>query len=196
MPVTALDPKTALVVIDLQVVLSAFPTIHPFADVVRNAARLAAAFRAAKLPVVLVTVGFSADRGDLLGVRTDAAPRTLPSDPELYRIVPELGAEATDLRVVKRQWNAFYGTDLDLQLRRRQVTGIVLAGVLTSIGVDTTARGANERALNVTFASDAMSDVDPAAHECSLTKIFPRLGEVGTTDAVLGLLSRAAPGPK
>ena len=189
MPVTALDPKTALVVIDLQRALSAFPTIHPFAAVVANTAALARAFRRAKLPVVLVTIGFSPDGGDRLAPRTDARPPVLPPDPDLWQLVPELGAEPSDIIVKKRQWSAFYGTDLDLQLRRRHVTGIVLTGVLTSIGVDTTARAANERAYNVTFASDAMSDVDPAAHEVAHTKIFPRLGEVGPTEAVLARLN-------
>ena len=93
--------------------------------------------------------------------------------------------------VTKRQWSAFYGTDLDLQLRRRHVTGIVLTGVATSVGVDSTARAAHERAYNITFASDAITDVDPVAHGFVMDKMFPRIGEVDTTDAVLALMKRA-----
>lgn len=190
MPATALDPKTALVVIDLQKGLSTFPTIHPFGDVVSNTRRLADAFRRAELPVVLVTVTFSADGGDRLRSRTETPPRVMPTSPEWVQLVPELGPNSGDILITKRQWSAFYGTELDLQLRRRQVTGIVLTGVATSIGVDTTARAAHERGYNVTFASDAITDVDPVAHEFVMKKIFPRLGEVDSTDALLALMKR------
>jgi nicotinamidase-related amidase len=191
MPVTALDPSTALVAIDLQKGLSERPLLHPFRDVVANTARLARAFRQAKLPVVLVRVGFSADRGEMLRTRVEMQPR-LPADlgPEFSELVPELGPEPGDLFVTKHQPNAFYGTELDLQLRRRHVTGIVLTGVVTSVGVDYTARAAHERAYNVTFASDAMTDADAASHEFAMTKSFPRLGEIGSTDAILALLRR------
>ena len=188
MPVTALDPKTALILIDLQKGIAALPTAHPAGDVIGNAARLAAAFRRAELPVVLVNVAFSADGGDRLRCRTDAPAPNLPATREFSEIVPELAGVPGDIRITKRQWNAFYGTELELQLRRRGITGVVLGGISTSIGVDTTARGAYERSYNVTFASDAMTDRDPLLHECAVTKIFPRLGEVATTDAILALL--------
>jgi nicotinamidase-related amidase len=190
MPATALDPKTALVVIDLQKGLSKFPTVHPFGDIVANTVRLAEAFRQAKLPVVLVTVGFSPDGGDALRPRAELPPRTLPPDPEFFQLLPELGPKPGDILVMKRQPSAFYGTELDLQLRRRGVTGIVLTGVSTSVGVDSTARAAAERAYNITFASDAMTDMDPQAHEFALKKSFPRIGEIDSTDAVLALLRR------
>lgn len=191
MPVTAIDPITALVAIDLQRGLAGRPLLHPFGDVVARAARLAQAFRAAKLPVVLVRLAFSADKGDMLRTRVDAAPR-LPGDlgPEFFELMPELGVQPTDIIVTKRQPNAFYGTDLDLHLRRRRVTGIVLTGVATSVGVDYTARAAQERGYNVTFASDAVTDWDPVAQEFAMTRSFPRLGETGTTDAILGFLRK------
>ncbi|HEX4406622.1 MAG TPA: isochorismatase family protein [Polyangia bacterium] len=188
MPATALDPKTALVVIDLQKGISGYPTVHPFADVVANTRRLAEAFRRAQLPVVLVNVSFAADEGDRFRGRTEIQARAFPA-PDFADLVPELGAQPSDLRITKHQPSAFYGTDLDLQLRRRRVTGVVLTGVATSIGVDTTARAAHEHAYNVTFASDAMTDVDPASHEHALKKIFPRLGEIDTTERILALLA-------
>lgn len=190
MPATALDPKTALVVIDLQKGLSSSPTIHPFRDIVSNTVRLAEAFRQARLPVVLVSVGFAADGVDRLNTRTEVPPRPMPPSPEWFQLVPELVPQLGDILITKRQWSAFYGTELDLQLRRRQVTGIVLTGVATSIGVDTTARAAHERAYNVTIASDAVTDIDQGAHDFSIQKIFPRLGEVDSTDALLALLAR------
>jgi nicotinamidase-related amidase len=188
MTATAIDPRTALVVIDLQRGLAAMPTVAPFALIVANTVRLAEAFRRAKLPVVLVTVGFSPDGGDRLITRTDVPARPLPTNPDFVELVPELGPVAGDLRLTKRQPNAFFGTELDLQLRRRGVTGIVLTGVSTSNGVEATARAAHERGYNLTFAADAMTDLDKALHELTLTKIFPRLGEVDSTAAILALL--------
>lgn len=185
MPVTALDLRTALVVIDLQKGLSEFPTVHPFSDVVANAARLATAFRRANLPVVLVTVAFSADGGDMLRPRVDVQ-RQLTVGPDFAQLMPQLEPAPDDILITKRQQSAFFGTELDLQLRRRAVTGIVLCGIASGGGVDATARAAYERAYNVTFASDAITDVDPAIHELEVTKIFPRLGEVDTTGAILG----------
>jgi nicotinamidase-related amidase len=191
MPATALDPKTALVVIDLQKGISQYPTVHPFKDVVGHTARLVQAFREARLPIILVNVAFSADGADRLMPRTDAPPRAMGSlPPDFAELVPELGAQLGDLRITKRQPNAFYGTDLDLQLRRRHVTGIVITGVATSVGVDYTARAANERGYNITFAVDAMSDLDATVHDVVVTKMFPRIGEVDTTDAVLALLRK------
>jgi len=190
MPATLLDPKTALVTIDLQKGLSNVPTIHPIREVTANASRLAEAFRHAQLPVIHVTVAFSADGGDRLQTRSEASPRALPTSPEFSELMSDLRAQPGDLRVTKRQWSAFYGTDLDLQLRRRQVTGIVLAGVATSIGVDSTARAAYERAYNLTFASDAMTDLDADAHQHSLKKIFPRMGEIDSTGAIIALLRK------
>ena len=105
-------------------------------------------------------------------------------------LVPELERQPSDLLLTKRQPNAFYGTELDLQLRRRGITGIVLTGVATGSGVEATARAAHERAYNVTFAADAMTDMDAMVHDVMLQKIFPRLGEVDTTAALLALLAR------
>jgi nicotinamidase-related amidase len=136
----------------------------------------------------LVSVALSPDGGDMLRPRTQVPPRALPNTTEFYELVPELAAKPSDLRVTKRQPNAFYGTDLDLQLRRRGVTGIVLTGIATSQGVETMARAANERGYNLTFPSDAITDMDPASHDYMLQKLFPRLGEIDTTDAVLKLL--------
>jgi len=189
MPATALDTRTALVVIDLQKGIASFPTVHPMPGIVSNARRLAEAFREAKLPVVLVTVTFSPDEGDALRPRAEVR-RAMPRGPDFAELVPELGAKPGDILIVKRQPNAFYGTELDLQLRRRQVTGIVLTGVSTSSGVESTARAANERAYNITFASDAITDLDPVAHDFVMTRTFPRLGEIDTTDALLALLRR------
>ncbi|MEV6344643.1 isochorismatase family protein [Actinoplanes sp. NPDC051851] len=192
MPLSTIDPTTALVVIDLQHRILARPvTPLPAAEVVARTAELATAFRTHGLPVVLVRVAFAPDGADMppgrpVGPRP-APPAPVASAPDPEEITAEIRG-AGDIIVTKRNWGAFYGTDLDLQLRRRGVTQIVLTGIATSIGVESTARAAYEHGYHVTLATDAMTDIDPDAHHNSLTRIFPRLGELGTTAEILTLL--------
>ncbi|MFJ9422240.1 hydrolase [Streptomyces sp. NPDC101249] len=192
MTVTALDPRSALVVIDLQAGIAAMPVQpHPAAEVIARSAALADAFRSHGLPVVLVRVSFAADGSDAPVGRTEVAGSgaTLPEGRDV--IVDELSGHPEDVVVTKRNWGAFYGTDLDLQLRRRGVTQIVLTGIATSIGVESTARAAHEHGYHVTLATDAMSDRSAEAHRASVEQLFPRLGETGTTEEILGLLAAA-----
>jgi nicotinamidase-related amidase len=112
---------------------------------------------------------------------------TLP--PDWTELVPELDRQPGDQLVTKQRWGAFLGTDLGDYLRRRGVTQIVLTGVATSIGVESTARSAYDLGYNVTLILDAMTDRDAAAHAHTIEKIFPRLGETGTTADLLKLLS-------
>jgi nicotinamidase-related amidase len=190
MPIIRLDPQTtALVLIDLQRGITVFPAQpHTTAEVIGNAARLAEAFRAVSAAVVLVHVATSADGGDRLYAQVDE-PRpaqTLLAD--FAEIVPELGLGDRDIVVTKRQWGAFYGTDLDLQLRRRGLTTIVLAGIATNYGVESTARDAYERGYQLVLVEDAMSARSASDHVFALTRIFPRIGRVcGTEDAIAGL---------
>ncbi|MEU3663568.1 hydrolase [Streptomyces sp. NPDC032940] len=191
MAVTALDPRAALVVIDLQAGIVAAPVRpHTAGEVVARSAALADAFRARDLPVVLVRVSFAADGADAVPGRTDAGGSggTRPEGWDV--LVDELTGHPGDLTVTKRNWGAFHGTGLDVQLRRRGVTQIVLAGIATSIGVESTARAAYEHGYHVTLATDAMTDMDADAHRNSVERIFPRLGETGTTAEILELLAK------
>ena len=152
---------TALVLIDLQQgILPYAKAPYDSAAVLANAVPLAAAFRAAKAPVVLVKVGFSADGGDVLKAIVDAPnpPGAPPSN--WLADTPELPAQPGDIHILKRQWGAFHGTELDLQLRRRGITQIVLAGISTNIGVESTARQVFELGFNQVLVEDAMSSGD------------------------------------
>ncbi|MFJ6070484.1 hydrolase [Streptomyces sp. NPDC093065] len=191
MTVTALDPRTALVVIDLQAGIVAAPTEpHSGAEVVARSAELAEAFRARDLPVVLVRVSFAADGADAVPGRTEARGAGGPRPEGWDVVVGELTGHPGDITVTKRNWGAFHGTGLDVQLRRRGVTQIVLTGIATSIGVESTARAAHEHGYHVTLATDAMSDMSAEAHRGSVERIFPRLGETGTTREILELLAK------
>ncbi|GGW45829.1 hydrolase [Streptomyces lucensis JCM 4490] len=194
MALTTLDPRTALVAIDLQNGIVGMPTQpHAASDVVARTARLADAFRSRGLPVVLVRVSFAPDWADAVPGRTERQARGLAFPEGWDVLVDELSGHGGDIRVTKHNWSAFHGTDLDVQLRRRGVTQIVLTGIATSIGVESTARDAYAHGYHVTLATDAMADSDPAAHTGSVARIFPRLGESGTTEEVLELLARTRP---
>ncbi len=183
MAITALDKQTALVIIDLQKGIVDKGTVSPAATVVANSVALIRAFREEKLPIVAVNVSFAPDFSDAIRTRNEAPAFVPPADWD--ELIPELDLQPSDIRITKRNWSAFYGTALDLHLRRRGITNIVLCGIATSIGVEGTARSAHERAYNVTFASDAMADRSTESHEHSVKVIFPRIGEVGTTEEII-----------
>ncbi len=189
MPVSTLDPNTALVVIDMQKGIVAAPTIRPAADVLAKVVRLVDAFRAKNRPVVLVHVGWLASGADAIKSRNQSGPLSRERPANFSEYADELHADPSrDVLILKRQWGAFYGTDLDLQLRRRGVTNIVLCGISTSIGVESTARDAWERSYNLTFAEDAMTDTNAEAHDRAVRIIFPRIGEIGTVEEILAKL--------
>ncbi|WP_225627454.1 isochorismatase family protein [Streptomyces werraensis] len=195
MPLTALDPTTALVVIDLQNGILATPgTPHATSEVLQRTVTLADVFRSHGLPVVLVLVTAAPDGSDSTPGRTDAAPLVQNPPAGWDKVSDALAGHPQDITVTKRNWGAFYGTDLDLQLRRRNVTQIVLTGAATSIGVESTARAAHEHGYHVTVVTDAVTDMDADAHRNSVEKIFPRLGETGTTAEVLELLAKTHAG--
>ncbi|MEV6112746.1 hydrolase [Streptomyces sp. NPDC052109] len=191
MSLTTLDPRTALVAIDLQNGIVGMPVQpHAASDVVARTAALAEAFRSRNLPVVLVRVSFAADGADAVPGRTERQPRGLAFPEGWDLVVDELSGHPGDIHVTKHNWSALHGTDLDVQLRRRGITQIVLTGIATSIGVESTARDAYAHGYHVTLATDAMSDADAGAHANSVERIFPRLGESGTTAEVLELLAK------
>lgn len=188
MTLSTLDPSTALVAIDLQDGIVGSSTVpHPAADVVARSKALADAFRSHGLPVILVRVTF--DGSGFAPGRTEAAPRTGTPPEGWDRIVDDLAGHPEDIVVTKRNPGAFHGTDLDLHLRRLGVTQVVLTGIATTMGVEGTARAAHDHGYHVTLATDAMSDRDADAHRNSIEKIFPKIGETGTTAEIIDLLA-------
>ena len=180
---------TALVVIDLQKGIVAHEAApHTSAEVVTNAASLAEAFRKNDMPVFLVRVTSSTDGKDALRPIADAAiPRLTPA-PDWAEIVPELGPKQNDFVITKHQWGAFYGTELDLELRRRGITTIVLCGISTNIGVESTARFAYEYGYQQIFTEDAMAARSAEEHNATITTVFPRIGRVRKTAEIVASL--------
>lgn len=195
MTVTTLDSSSALVIIDLQNAVVGAPTVpYTGSEVVARAVELAGAFHERRAPVVLVRATVRADGSDAAPGRNEmpSRPSSLPDGWDA--VVDDLAGHPEDVTVTKRTWGAFHGTDLDLQLRRRGVTQIVLAGLATSIGVESTARAGYEHGYHVTLATDAMADLDADAHRNSIERIFPLLGETGSTAEIIEVFQRHCAG--
>jgi nicotinamidase-related amidase len=185
-----LDPRhTALVLIDLQKGILPFAGgPHTSAEVLNKASALTRRFRELNAPVVLVRVGWSADGGDAPKQLVDRPPPNKGLSEDWWEFAEELGVTDSDIRIVKRQWGAFYGTELELQLRRRGIENIVLGGISTNIGVESTARTAWELGFGLIFAEDAMSAANGEQHAFAVENIFPRLGRVRSTAQILDML--------
>lgn len=185
MPLTTLDSKTALIVIDLQKGIASGNFIHPIADIVDRTLALIDVFRANNLPVVLVNVAGRAPG------RTEQRPRASQTFAEGWiDLLPQLNRQPNDIAVTKHSWGAFATTDLEAQLKARDVTQVVMAGVTTSVGVEATARQAYEQGFNVTLALDAVTDIREEAHAYSIKNVFPRLGETGSAQEIISLLEK------
>ena len=192
-PISLEAKSTALVVIDLQVGILTPPTAPYSGDeVVQRAASLCQAAREAGSLVVLVRVTPSADGADALHPLSDLPALTPVSRPANWaEIVPEMHPELADFIITKRQWGAFYGTELDLQLRRRAIDTIVLCGVSANVGVESTARDAYERGYNLVLVEDATAARSVEEHAFVMRTVFPRIARVRKTSEVLAAFKEA-----
>lgn len=190
MPVTTIDARTALLVVDLQAGIVRPAAARPSDDtpsiarVLDRARALIDAFRRHDLPVVLINVA-----GGAPGRTEEPARFGGPLPDGFTDFVPELGQRPEDLTITKRTWGAFAGTDLDARLRAMGITQVVVSGVATGTGVESTARQAFEQGYNVTLAIDAMTDLRASAHRYSIENVFPRLGETGTAQDIIARLN-------
>jgi nicotinamidase-related amidase len=191
-PMTSLDPRaTALVLIDLQngiVGMPLAPRSGP--EVLAAGVDLARRFRAADAPVVLVRVGWAADYADAPRQAVEKPmPRPPGGLPSGWSDLAEGLAEPSDIRITKRHWGAFHATELDLQLRRRGIKTIVLAGIATNFGVESTARAAFEHGYAVVIAEDATASLSAVMHAFSITHIMPRIAIISRAEEVVLELS-------
>ena len=182
----AFDPATtALVLIDLQQGIVAMDTApRSSSQVVAGAKDLAARFREVGAPVVLVHVGFRTD-GEKPPMHVDK-PMAIPAGgtpSEWMQLVPGLHQDG-DIVVLKHHWGAFTGTDLDLQLRRRGVKTIVLGGISTNMGVESTARSAWEHSYDLVIVEDLCASRSAEMHAFAVENIFPQLSRVVVAEDV------------
>ncbi|MGD0875550.1 MAG: isochorismatase family cysteine hydrolase [Acidimicrobiales bacterium] len=182
MALTTLDPKPALIVIDFQKGIVDAPTVHATGEIVERSASLAGAFRRQALPVLVNVTGAVPGRTD----RT--RPPEFISSPDWVDLVDELNAQPGEHLVTKQRRSAFHNTGLDAHLRGLGVTQVVLTGISTTSGIESTARSAYDYGYHVVLATDAITDPDAAAHANSVERILPKLGETATTTEILDML--------
>ena len=181
-----LNPKqTALVLIDLEHgIVGRDLAPYKGTEVVERCAQLADAVRKAGGTVVYVHVLLH-EIPVLPADKPSVAPGAPPPPASASELVPEAGVTAQDVIVVKRQRGAFYGTDLDLQLRRRAITTIIMGGIATNIGVESTARVAFDMGYQLVFAEDAMSTMSTEMQEFAVKQIFPTMGRVRSSAEII-----------
>ena len=184
-----LDPqKTALVLIDLQnAIVGMNPVPHTAAQVVENSKKLADAFRGQGAPVVYVRV----DLNDFVNLPVDQphnrGDKPLPA--AASEITPSAGFQHGDILVTKRHWGAFAGTNLEQQLKSRGIDTVVLTGISTNVGVESTARQGTGLGFAFVLVEDACSAQSTEHHRFAFENIFPRLTRARTTDEVLAALA-------
>lgn len=183
-----LDPRTAaLVLIDLQQGIVGVPLAPRSGNDVLSASRtLAERFRGAGAPVVLVRVTFADNYADAPPANVDS-PMQLPPGglPEAWSRLADGLAAPGDIHIVKRQWGAFHGTELDLQLRRRGIRTVVVGGIATNMGVESTVRAAWELGYGVVVAEDLCATHTPDMQAFAFQHIFPRIARVTTSPEIV-----------
>jgi nicotinamidase-related amidase len=185
--------RTAVVLIDLQNwTLARSLAPHSAATIVQNSVRLANTVQAAGGIVVLVRVAFSPDYADMLQTPVDAVLK-LPEGgipDEALAFHPDIAPINANVTITKRQWSAFYGTELDLQLRRRGIKTVIIGGVATNFGVESTARDAWHHHYAVVVAEDASASLDESMHRFAIEKILPRVARIRSTAEILAALGK------
>ena len=100
-------------------------------------------------------------------------------------VIDELAPEADDLVVDKYGYGSFHGTDLDDRLRAIGVRSLIVAGTVTQICVEETAREAFHHGYRTTVVADAVSSFAPDLHAATLANFAMKFGWVADTDTVL-----------
>jgi len=187
--ITTIDKHTALVLIDLQKGVVKMKMAHPVKNVLLKASMLVDVFRTVNLPVVVIHVNPLGAAWTKTRVEVSSLPKNVMMQ-KLAKvampvmgytdIVPEIEVQPEDILIEKKTWNAFFQTSLNKELKKREITQLIFAGISTSIGVEGTARAASELGYNLIFATDAMTDRVLESHNNSIHNIFPRIGELGT----------------
>ena len=152
------------------------------------------AARAAGITVIYVRVAFrpgypevsSANRSfaalSASGGFTDEDPAT--------KIHPAIVPQPGEIVVVKKRVSAFSGSDLELVLRAKNITALVLTGIATSGVVLSTLREAADRDYQLLVLTDACADSDPEVHRVLTEKVFPRQAEIASVAEWIARITR------
>lgn len=180
--------KCALIVVDLQkgiITLDTKP--HSTRQVIDNSLAMVAAMRKAQGTIVPVHV----DLAHMLRLPCDKPlrdPDAPPPPPEASQLIPDLSPQPQDIEIIKNQWGAFFGTNLEAKLKEKNIETVIVCGIATNFGVESTARAAAGLGFATIVVEDACSSIDQAAHEFAFNVIFPKMGRVRKTAQILACL--------
>ena len=186
--------KTAFVAIDMQkeIVNNGTLSPHTAASILTNNDLLVRTLKRTAALKVLVNVDISTF--PYLSQQTDMGGMTAASvPPEFTDLLLKDSLKDTDnmLTITKYNPSAFFGTSLDLQLRRRGIETIILSGVATTNGVYATALDAFQHGYHVVLAEDACSDRDKESHQLFIKKIFPKTARVRSTKQIIEAIQQS-----
>ncbi|WP_206885666.1 cysteine hydrolase family protein [Alicyclobacillus mali (ex Roth et al. 2021)] len=175
---------TALLVMDVQNgIVSRYiqdaSTMRPFQEAVSAA-------RKAGIQVIFVRVAFSegfpeaSPRNKMFAHLAQAGNMAVSAD--TTQIHESVRPEAGEPVVTKYRVSAFTGSNLEVILRAKDITHLVLCGIATSGVVLSTLREAADKDYALTVLKDACLDADPEVHRVLVEKVFPRQADVMTVD--------------
>jgi ureidoacrylate peracid hydrolase len=195
--------RTALVVIDMQhsFVAPGQPSAVATArEIVPNINRAAAALREAGGMVAWVQATYTREgpgywplffdymvtpelSGRILGALTEGSPG--------HALWHELDVQAGDLRVRKNRYSAFFpgACELPAALRERGVDTVLIAGTMTNVCCEASARDAMMDGFKTVVIADANAARSDGEHIASLATILQFFGDVRTTAEITGMLA-------
>lgn len=104
-------------------------------------------------------------------------------------IIDAVAPHRDDVVLTHHRVSCFHGTELDVVLRGAGIDTVILAGVVTNLAVESTARASADLGYRTLVVSDACSTTSETAHNASLASIA-MLGGAVTMDDVLATLER------
>lgn len=185
--------KTAFVAIDMQkgIVNNGTLSPHTAQSILTNNDLLVRTLKRTAALKVLVNVDISTF--PYLSQQTDMGGMTASVPPEFTDLLLKDSLKDTNnmLTITKYNPSAFFGTSLDLQLRRRGIETIILSGVATANGVYATALDAFQHGYHIVLAEDACSDRDKESHQLFIKKIFPKTARVRSTKQIIEAIQQS-----
>ncbi len=198
-----LDPrKSALLLIDLQ--KDTVPRFAKDQSFMSNVVRILGYVRSVKMPVFLAQTRRRPDYSDEPRTITDQSLKGSPTQRSMGILVEgapgtdfmdEMNAQPTDYVIDKRRGSAFFASLLDMHLRQLGVDTILVGGISTHLGVESVVRDGRDRDFNMVVLADCCSASSDEAHQYALTKIFPRIARVMTTEEAIAKLKEGTGRP-